>query len=141
RPAAQSFEGARQFLKCPDGMLENIKLLCRQEGATLFMTMLAAFGTLLYRWSGQEDMLIGTPVSGRNRTEVEPLIGYFSNSVVLRIDHSSNPTFRQLIKQSREVALGAFSHQELPFERLVVELQPHRDLSYSPIYQVMFSVG
>ncbi len=141
RPAAQSFEGARQFLRCPDGMLENFKLLCRQEGATMFMTMLAAFGTLLYRWSGQEDMLIGTPVSGRSRTEVEPLIGYFSNSVVLRVAMGGDPTFLELLRRVKEVSLGAYSHQDLPFEKLVVEMQPQRDLSYSPMYQIMFSVG
>jgi len=141
RPAAQSFEGARQFLRCPDGMLENFKTLCRKEGATMFMTMLAAFGTLLWRWSGQEDMLIGTPVSGRSRTELEPLIGYFSNSVVLRMSMGGDPTFRELLKQTKEVALAAYSHQHLPFEKLVTEMQPQRDLSYSPMYQVMFSVG
>jgi len=141
RPATQSFEGARQFLKCPDGMLDNIKLLCRQEGATLFMTMLAAFGTLLYRWSGQEDMLIGTPVSGRSRTEVEPLIGYFSNSVVLRLAIGGDPTFRELMRRVKEVSLAAYSYQDLPFEKLVIEMQPQRDLSYSPMYQIMFSVG
>src|SRR5262249_54360196 len=141
RPAAQSFRGARQFVKCPDGMLDNFKHLGRQEGTTLFMTMLAAFGTLLYRWSGQEDMLIGTPVSGRSRTEVEPLIGYFSNSVVLRVAMSGDPTFPELMRRVKEVALGAYSHQDLPFEKLVVEMQPQRDLSYSPVYQIMFSVG
>jgi amino acid adenylation domain-containing protein len=141
RPASQSFEGARQFLRCPDGMLENFKMLCRKEGATMFMTMLAAFGTLLWRWSGQEDMLIGTPVSGRSRTELEPLIGYFSNSVVLRMNMGGDPTFRELLKQTKEVALAAYSHQHLPFEKLVTEIQPQRDLSYSPMYQVMFSVG
>ena len=141
RPAAQSFEGARQFLRCPDGMLENFKALCRKEGATMFMTMLAAFGTLLWRWSGQEDMLIGTPVSGRSRTELEPLIGYFSNSVVLRMNMGGDPTFRELLKQTKEVALAAYSHQHLPFEKLVTDIQPQRDLSYSPMYQVMFSVG
>jgi amino acid adenylation domain-containing protein len=141
RPAAQSFEGARQFLRCPNGMLENFKSLCRKEGTTLFMTMLAAFGTLLYRWSGQDDMLIGTPVSGRSRTELEPLIGYFSNSVVLRLSLSGDPTFRELLQQTKEVALAAYSHQHLPFEKLVTEMQPQRDLSYSPMYQVMFSVG
>jgi amino acid adenylation domain-containing protein len=141
RPALQSFEGARQFLRCPDGMLGNFKALCRKEGATMFMTMLAAFGTLLWRWSGQEDMLIGTPVSGRSRTELEPLIGYFSNSVVLRMNMGGDPTFRELLKQTKEVALAAYSHQHLPFEKLVTEMQPQRDLSYSPMYQVMFSVG
>ena len=141
RPASQGFEGARQFLRCPDGMLENFKALCRKEGSTVFMTMLAAFGTLLWRWSGQEDMLIGTPVSGRSRTELEPLIGYFSNSVVLRMNMGGDPTFRELLKQTKEVALAAYSHQHLPFEKLVTEMQPQRDLSYSPMYQVMFSVG
>lgn len=141
RPARQSFEGARQFLRCPDGMLESFKALSRSQGTTLFMTMLAAFGTLLYRWSGQEDMLIGTPVSGRNRTELESLIGYFSNSVVLRIALHGDPTFRELMQRVKNMSLAAYSHQDLPFEKLVVELQPDRDLSYSPLYQVMFSVG
>jgi amino acid adenylation domain-containing protein len=141
RPARQSFEGARQFLRCPDGMLESFKALSRSEGTTMFMTMLAAFGTLLYRWSGQEDMLIGTPVSGRSRTELEPLIGYFSNSVVLRLALHGDPTFRELVQRIKDMSLAAYSHQDLPFEKLVVELQPDRDLSYSPMYQVMFSVG
>jgi amino acid adenylation domain-containing protein len=141
RPAQQSFEGARQFLRCPDGMLDSFKTLSRAEGTTLFMTMLAAFGTLLYRWSGLEDMLIGTPVSGRNRTELEPLIGYFSNSVVLRLALHGDPTFRELMRGIKDMSLSAYSHQDLPFEKLVVELQPDRDLSYSPMYQVMFSVG
>jgi amino acid adenylation domain-containing protein len=141
RPPMQSFEGARQIVKYPDGMLESLKALCRQEGSTMFMMVLAAFGTLLYRWSGQEDMLIGTPVSGRNRTEIEPLIGYFSNSVVLRLALGGDPTFRELMRRVKEVSLGAYSHQDLPFEKLVVEMQPERDLSYSPMYQVMFSVG
>ncbi|HVO62723.1 MAG TPA: amino acid adenylation domain-containing protein [Terriglobales bacterium] len=141
RPARQSFEGARQFLRCPDDMLESFQALSRTEGSTLFMTMLAAFGTLLYRWSGNEDMLIGTPVSGRNRTELEPLIGYFSNSVVLRLALHGDPTFRELMRRVKDLSLAAYSHQDLPFEKLVVELQPDRDLSYSPMYQVMFSVG
>jgi amino acid adenylation domain-containing protein len=141
RPARQSFEGARQFLRCPEGMLERFKALSRTEGSTLFMTMLAAFGTLLFRWSGQEDLLIGTPVSGRNRTELEPLIGYFSNSVVLRLALHGDPTFRELMRRVKDMSLAAYSHQDLPFEKLVVELQPDRDLSYSPMYQVMFSVG
>lgn len=141
RPPRQSFDGARQFLLCPDGMLESFKALCRAEGTTLFMTMLAAFGILLCRWSGQEDMLIGTPVSGRSRTELEPLIGYFSNSVVLRLALHGDPTFRELMQRVKDMSLAAYSHQDLPFEKLVVELQPDRDLSYSPMYQVMFSVG
>ncbi|HEX6502548.1 MAG TPA: amino acid adenylation domain-containing protein [Terriglobales bacterium] len=141
RPARQSFEGARQFVQCPQGTLESFKALCRGEGTTMFMTMLAAFATLLYRWSGQEDMLIGTPVSGRSRTELEPLIGYFSNSVVLRLALGGDPTFRELMRRLKEVSLAAYSHQDLPFEKLVVEMQPQRDLSYSPLYQVMFSVG
>jgi amino acid adenylation domain-containing protein len=105
------------------------------------MMILAAFSTLLWRWSGQEDMLIGTPVSGRSRTELEPLIGYFSNSVVLRMNLEGDPRFRDLLRRTKEVALNAYSHQHLPFEKLVTEMQPQRDLSYSPMYQVMFSVG
>lgn len=141
RPAFQSFQGARQIVQWSNDTLTGLKKLSRCEGTTLFMTTLAAFGILLYRWCGQEDILIGTPVSGRSRTELESLIGYFSNSVVLRVVLSGDPTFRELMQRVKQVSLNAYSYQNMPFEKLVTELQQERDLSHSPIYQVMFSVG
>ena len=103
------------------------------------MTLLAAFQTLLYRYSGQTDIVIGSPVAGRSRKEFEELIGFFLNMLVLRLDLSGNPTFTETISRAREVCLGALSHQELPFEKLVEELHPERDLSHNPLFQVTFA--
>ena len=100
------------------------------------MTLLAAFQTLLYRYSGQEEIVVGTDIAGRNRAEMEPLIGFFVNQLVLRTDLRGGPSFVELLQRVREVALGAYAHQELPFEKLVEELQPERDLSRSPLFQV-----
>lgn len=141
RPALQQFGGARETVSYPAPLLAALKQLASGEQMTLFMTMLAAFGTLVYRWSGHDDILIGTPYSSRNRAELEPLIGYVCNSVALRLDLTGNPTFRELLGRVREVALGAYSHQDLPFEKLVFELAPERDLSHSPVYQLMFAAG
>ena len=102
------------------------------------MTLLAAFKTLLYRYSGQEAIVVGSPIAGRNRAEVENLIGLFVNTLVLRTDFSGNPSFRELLRRVRTVCLGAYAHQDLPFEKLVEELQPERDLSHNPLFQVMF---
>jgi non-ribosomal peptide synthetase component F len=104
------------------------------------MTLLAAFQMLLYRYSGQEDVLVGSPIAGRNRTEVEGLIGYFVNMLVLRADLSGNPTFRELLRRVREVALAAYAYQDLPFERLVEELHPERNLSYNPLFQISLAL-
>ncbi|MCG8363542.1 MAG: amino acid adenylation domain-containing protein, partial [Pseudanabaenales cyanobacterium] len=109
-------------------------------GTTLFMTLLAAFVVLLARYSGQEDIVVGSPIANRNRPEIEPLIGFFVNTLVLRIRLPDNPTFEELLNQVRRVALDAYAHQDLPFEKLVEELQPQRSLSYSPLFQVMFSL-
>jgi amino acid adenylation domain-containing protein len=109
----------------------------RSEGATFFMVLLAVFQTLLGRYSGQEDVIVGSPISGRTRPEASDLIGFFVNTLVFRTNLAGNPTFRELLRRVREVCLGAYRHQELPFERLVEEIQPERDLSRTPIYQAM----
>ena len=140
RPAVQTFHGARQSLVLPKSLTEALKGLSRQEGVTLFMTLLAAFKVLLCRYTGQEDIVVGTPIAGRNRAEIEPLIGFFINTVALRTDLSGDPSFRELLRRVREVALGAYDHQELPFEKLVEELQPERDLSRTPLFQVFFNM-
>ena len=102
------------------------------------MTLLAAFQTLLAQYSGQEDIVVGSPIAGRNRLETENLIGHFINTLVLRTSLSGDPTFSELLARVRDVALGAYGHQETPFEKLVEELQPERNLSYTPLFQVMF---
>jgi amino acid adenylation domain-containing protein len=141
RPAVQSGRGRRLMTRLPGALAEGLKALGRQEGATLFMTCLAAFQVLLHRYSRQDDFVIGTPTSGRTRTEVEGIVGYFSNSLALRANLAGDLTFRELLRRVRATTLDAFSHQEMPFEKLITELNPERTLSYSPVYQVMFSVG
>jgi amino acid adenylation domain-containing protein len=138
RPATQTYSGARRSLSVSKTTSEALKALGRREGATLFMVMLSAFKILLFRYTGQADLIVGTPIAGRNRAELEPLIGFFVNSVALRTDLSGNPTFTELLKRVREVALSAYANQDLPFEKLVQDLQPKRDLSRSPFFQVMF---
>lgn len=140
RPAVPSYRGAKQFLELPHSLTQALEALSSQEGVTLFMTMLAAFQTLLYRYTQQEDIAVGSPIANRNRSELEGLIGFFVNSLVLRTDFSGNLTFRELLNRVREVTLGAYSHQDLPFEKLVEELHPERDLSYHPFFQVVFSL-
>ncbi|MBO0798422.1 MAG: AMP-binding protein, partial [Blastocatellia bacterium] len=138
RPAVRTFRGARQSMVLPKALSEAIKGLSRQEGVTLFMTLMAAFQTLLYRYTEQEDILVGTPIANRNRTEIEGLIGFFVNTLILRAHFSGNLNFHELLAQVRETALGAYAHQDLPFEKLVEELDPQRDLSSTPLFQVMF---
>ncbi|MDZ8086288.1 MAG: amino acid adenylation domain-containing protein [Nostoc sp. DedQUE12b] len=140
RPAVPSYRGAKQFLELPHSLTQALEALSSQEGVTLFMTMLAAFQTLLYRYTQQEDIAVGSPIANRNRSELEGLIGFFVNSLVLRTDLSGNPTFRELLNRVREVTLGAYAHQDLPFEKLVEELHPERDLSHHPLFQVVFSL-
>jgi amino acid adenylation domain-containing protein len=140
RPAVQSFQGATQSLLLPDPLATALKTLSRSEGTTLFMTLLAAFKTLLHGYTGQTDIVVGSPVANRNRAEIEELIGFFVNMLVLRADLSGDPTFRQLLQQVREITLEAYAHQDLPFERLVDELQPERDLSHSPLFQTVFGL-
>lgn len=138
RPAVQTFRGAHQSVVLPATLTEGFKVLSRQEGATLFMTLLAAFKVLLFRYTSQDDLIVGTPVANRNRLEIEGLIGFFVNTLVLRTDLSGNPSFRELVRRVREVCLGAYVHQDLPFERLVEELHLERNLSRNPLFQVMF---
>ncbi|MGF1938165.1 MAG: non-ribosomal peptide synthetase [Nostoc sp. ChiQUE02] len=139
RPPVQTYQGAVQSLILPQTLSTSLKELSHQEGVTLFMTLLAAFGTTLHRYTGQEDILIGSPIAGRNQVETEGLIGFFVNTLAIRTNLSGNPSFRQLLSQVREVTLGAYAHQDLPFEKLVEELQPERNLSHSPLFQVMFA--
>jgi amino acid adenylation domain-containing protein len=138
RPAFQTFHGAYRPLIFSKKLSEQIMQLGRREGATLFMTLLAAFSGLLYRYTNQEDILIGTPIANRNRAETERVIGFFVNTLVLRVRLSDAITFRELLRQIRETALEGYEHQDLPFEKLVEELQPERTLSHSPLFQVMF---
>jgi surfactin family lipopeptide synthetase A len=140
RPATQSFRGAVVSCELPKTLLPALNELSRSAGVSLFMTLLAAFQTLLSRYTGQEDVVVGSVIAGRNQSEVENLIGFFVNTLVLRGDLSGNPTFRTLLNRTREVALGAYAHQELPFEKLVEVLQPERDTSRSPLFQVLFVV-
>ena len=140
RPFAQSFRGATASVKLSAKLTTQLKALSQKQNATLFMTLLAAFDALLYRWTGQTDIPVGIPVANRHRAEIQNLIGFFVNTLVLRTDLSANPDFRQLLKQVRERALAAYPHQELPFEKLVEELQPERHLSHTPLFQVMFQL-
>jgi amino acid adenylation domain-containing protein len=140
RPAIQSYRGKRQFLQLSKQLSEALETLSQREGVTLFMTMLAAFKTLLYHYAQQEDIVVGSPIANRNRSEIEALIGFFVNSLVLRTDLSGNPTFRELLNRVKEVALGAYAHQDLPFEKLVEELHPDRALNQNPLFQVAFAL-
>jgi len=140
RPAVQSWRGATERFALPAELSKKLRALSREEGATLFMTLLAAFQTLLYRYTGQEDVSVGTAIANRNRTEIEGLIGFFVNTLVMRTNLSGEPGFREVLKRVREVALGAYAHQDLPFEMLVEALQPERDLSHTPIFQAAFAL-
>ncbi|MCC3590793.1 non-ribosomal peptide synthetase [Microcoleus sp. PH2017_28_MFU_U_A] len=138
RSPIQTFRGTRQCLALPLSLTERLKDLSRREGVTLFMTLMAAFQTLLYRYTGQTDIPVGTVANLRNRQELEGMIGYFLNTLVVRTDLSGNPTFKELLARVREVTIGAYTHQELPFQKLVEEIQPERNLSYNPLFQVVF---
>ncbi|MFP5265687.1 MAG: amino acid adenylation domain-containing protein [Blastocatellia bacterium] len=138
RPRLQTFRGASKFFTLSNGLTQALMAVSRRHTATLFMTLMAAFKALLYRHTGQTDIVVGTGIANRNRKEIEGLIGFFVNTLVLRTDLSGNPTFKNLLGRVREVMLDAYAHQDLPFERLVEELQPRRDPSRNPFFQVLF---
>jgi amino acid adenylation domain-containing protein len=138
RPPVPSHQGRAIGFSVPAELTAELKRLSHTEGVTLYMTLLAAFKILLWRYSGQSDVVVGTPIAGRNHLATEELIGLFVNTLVLRTDLSGNPSFSELLERIREVTLGAYAHQDLPFEKLVEELQPERDMSRSPLFQVMF---
>ncbi len=141
RSTSQRVNGRWETLGLGKALSDSIKQLSRQEGKTPFMTLLAAFQVLLHRYSGQEDILVGSPIANRTRKELEPLIGFFVNTLVLRGDLSGNPTFRQLLERVERVCLGAYAHQDLPFERLVDQLHPTREAGRNPLFEVMFVLG
>ncbi|HEU4873422.1 MAG TPA: condensation domain-containing protein, partial [Pyrinomonadaceae bacterium] len=140
RPSMPSGNGAKLPFDLGPELLSSLKELSQRKNATLFMTVLAAWQVLLYRYSGQDQVCVGTPVAGRTRAETENLIGFFINTLVLRTDLSGNPTFIELLQRVRAVCLGAYAHQDIPFERIVDHLQPERSLSHTPFFQVMFAL-
>ncbi|NEQ69506.1 MAG: amino acid adenylation domain-containing protein, partial [Symploca sp. SIO2D2] len=140
RPGVQTFVGAYQEFALSAELTSHLTKLSQEQEVTLFMTLLAAFYTLLYRYSGQEDILIGSPIANRNRSEIEGLIGFFVNTLVMRTHLGGNPSFDSLLTRVREMAMDAYAHQDLPLEMLVEALQLERDLSYTPLFQVMFAL-
>ncbi len=140
RPEVQSYRGSHEKLRLTGEMSERLRELSRREGVTLFMTLLAAFQVLLSRYSGQRDIVVGSPIAGRNRVETEGLIGFFVNTVVMRTEVEGGERFREVMRRVKEVAVGAYGHQEMPFEMLVEQIQPERSLSHSPLFQVMFAL-
>ncbi len=140
RPAVQTSRGAVVRATFAPERLEGVQRLAKREGATPFMVLLAAFEVLLRRYSGQTDLLVGCPIAGRTRQEVEGLIGFFVNTLVLRVDISGDPTFRELLGRVKKVALEAYAHQDVPFEKLFGVLKPERALSHSPLFQVAFNL-
>ncbi len=140
RPPVSTHRGTRCFFAFPQGLSRALHDLCRREGVTLFMALLSAFDVLLYRYTGQSDLLVGSPIAGRTHAETEGLIGFFVNTLVLRARVEGAGSFRDLLRQVKERCIEAYAHQDMPFERLVQELSPERDLSRAPLFQVLFTL-
>jgi amino acid adenylation domain-containing protein len=140
RPAIQTFNGTYHWQVLTRRLSDSLSALSRTSGTTLFMTLLAAFQVLLYLYTNQDDVVVGTPIANRTRRETEDLIGFFVNTLVIRTDLSGNPSFRDLLQRVREVALQAYANQDLPFEKLVEGLKPERSLSHTPLFQILFAV-
>jgi Condensation domain len=138
RPAVQAHEGSHLSFALPASLAVELTAVGREHGATFFIVMLAAFATLLYRISGEDDIVIGSPIAARNRLELQGLIGFFTNTLALRVRLAGNPTFREVLARARQTALGAYEHQDVPFEKVVEVLRPKRDPSYNPLFQVNF---
>lgn len=138
RPRELSYRGTTLNVSLSEGLTEELRVLSQREGVTLYMVLLAAFQTLLYRYTGQTDIVVGSPIANRQNTEIESLIGFFVNTLVLRVDLSGDPSFTELLERVQEVTLGAYEHQDIPFEMLVEELQPERNLSFAPLFQILF---
>ncbi|MFB2879416.1 SDR family NAD(P)-dependent oxidoreductase [Floridanema aerugineum] len=140
RPPVQTYQGAKYSFGLPQSLAQSLKQFSQGQGATLFMTLLAAFASLLGRYSSQDDFAIGSPIANRNRPELEGLIGFFANTLAFRVNLKGNPTFIELLSHVREMAMQAYAHQDLPFEMLVEKLKLERNLSYNPLFQVMFAL-
>jgi amino acid adenylation domain-containing protein len=140
RPAMMSQAGSLESFTMPDGLYERLNAFCKRQNVTLFMVLLAAYQTMLYRYTGQEQISVGTAIANRNRTDIEGLIGFFVNTLVMKEDLSDELPFKTLLQKVRDTCLGAFAHQDLPFELLVEEMQPERNLSHTPLFQAAFSM-
>ena len=138
RPNVKTYKGRSIGFTLNKDLTHKLQALSQESGTTLFMTLYAAFSTLLYRYSGESDILVGSPIANRNRSEVEGLIGFFVNTLVLRTEFDSNLSFKELLVRARETTLKAYDNQDVPFEQVVEALQPQRSLSYSPLFEVMF---
>jgi len=139
RPAVQNYRGGKQRFDLGEEVAGGLRRISRAEGVTVFMTLMAAYKVLLMRYSGQGDVVVGTPIANRSRVEVEGVMGFFTNTMVMRTSLEGNPTFRELMRREKEVAIGAYTHQDMPFEKLVEEVRPDRSLSHTPVFQVAFN--
>ena len=140
RPPMLSYEGGMTIALLSEELSAGLKELSQREGATLFMTMLTGFQVVLHRYSGQQDIVVGSPIANRNRAEIEPLIGFFVNTLALRTKLTGDESLREVMEKVKEMCFGAYGHQDLPFEKLVEQMQPERDLSRNPLVQVVFAV-
>ena len=140
RPAVQTFAAEAYSIELPAELTEKIRELTQRENGTLYMTLLAAFALLLERYSGQEDIVVGSPIANRQDAQLEGMIGFFVNSLVMRVRTEGEQSFRELLRAVRQTALDAYQHQDVPFERLVDELSPQRSLDRTPLFQVLFAV-